>query len=161
AARLGRREQGRARRPVRGPDPPRRRVPRRRHRPRGPRAPMTATDRHPPRLTRRPDKEDLMLPIAKSELVQVLRDRAVLITSLLMPLAASAFFIGCREVFAGIGRRGYVAAGLVFSAAACSLYVATVTTLAGRRQSLFLRRLRSTAAGDAAILTGLVLPVTV
>jgi len=122
---------------------------------------MTATDRHPPRLTRRPDKEDLMLPIAKSELVQVLRDRAVLITSLLMPLAASAFFIGFRDVFAGIGSLGYVAAVLVFTIAAFSLYVTTVTTLAGRRQSLFLKRLRSTAAGDAAILTGLVLPVTV
>jgi ABC-2 type transport system permease protein len=36
-----------------------------------------------------------------------------------------------------------------------------VTTLASRRQNLFLKRLRSTPAGDASILSGLMLPVTV
>jgi ABC-2 type transport system permease protein len=36
-----------------------------------------------------------------------------------------------------------------------------VTTLAARRQTLFLKRLRSTAVADQAILSGLVLPVTV
>src|SRR5690606_10288108 len=38
-------------------------------------------------------------------------------------------------------------------------YATTVTTLAARRQGLFLKQLRSTAASDATILTGLVLPV--
>jgi energy-coupling factor transporter ATP-binding protein EcfA2 len=37
----------------------------------------------------------------------------------------------------------------------------TVTTLAARQQNLLLRRIRSTAAGDATILTGLVHPVSV
>lgn len=101
-----------------------------------------------------------MLPIAHSELVQILRDRAVLVVSLIMPVAASAFFISFRDVFARIGSLGYVAAVLLFTIAAFSLYATTVTTLAGRRQTLFLKRLRSTAAGDAAILSGLVLPVT-
>lgn len=36
-----------------------------------------------------------------------------------------------------------------------------MTTLASRRQNLFLKRLRSTAAGDASILSGLVAPATV
>lgn len=100
-----------------------------------------------------------MFPIAQSELVQLVRNRAVLVTSLLMPVAASIFFIGYRDVFARIGSLGYVAAVLVFTIAAFTLYATTVTTLAGRRQDLFLKRLRSTAAGDAAILSGLVLPV--
>ncbi|MET3975459.1 ABC transporter permease [Cellulosimicrobium sp. TH-20] len=101
-----------------------------------------------------------MLPIARSELVQLVRNRPVLVTSLLMPVAASVFFIGFRDVFARIGSLGYVAAVLVMTIAAFSLYATTVTTLASRRQNLFLKRLRSTAAGDAAILSGLVLPVS-
>lgn len=102
-----------------------------------------------------------MLPIAHSELLQIVRNRAVLINGLLMPLAASAFFIYYRDVFARIGSLGYIAAVVVFTIGAFSLYATTVTTLAARRQNLFLKRLRSTAASDAAILSGLVLPVSV
>lgn len=102
-----------------------------------------------------------MLPIARSELIQLLRNRSVLVTSLIMPMAASAFFINFRDVFAQIGSLGYIAALVVFTIAAFSLYATTVTTVAARRQTLFLKRLRSTAAGDTAILAGLLLPVTV
>lgn len=102
-----------------------------------------------------------MLPIARSELVQVLRNRAVLLSSFLMPVAVSAFFIHQRDAFAEIGSLGYIAAVLVVTVAAFTLYASIVTTLAARRQTLFLKRLRSTAAGDPAILTGLVAPVAV
>ena len=102
-----------------------------------------------------------MFPIAQSELLQLFRNRAVLITSLVMPVAVSVFFISYRDTFSGIGSLGYVAAVLVFTIAAFGLYATTVTTLAARRQNLFLKRLRSTAAGDATILSGLVLPVSV
>lgn len=102
-----------------------------------------------------------MLTIAGSELRQLFRNRAVLITSFLMPVAASAFFIYFRDTFAAIGSLGYIGAVIVFTIGAFTLYAATVTTLAARRQSLFLKRLRSTAAGDPAILGGLMLPVTV
>lgn len=102
-----------------------------------------------------------MLPIARSELVQILRNRSTLITSFVMPVAASSFFVLQRESFEEIGSLGYIGAVIVFTIAAFTLYASTVTTLAARRQSLFLKRLRSTAAGDAAILTGLVLPVVV
>jgi len=100
-----------------------------------------------------------MLPIAYSEFAQIFRNRAVLISNLIMPLAASAFFIYYRDGFAGIGSLGYVAAVLVFTVGAFSLYTTAVTTMAARRQDLFLKRLRSTAAGDPAILSGLTLPV--
>lgn len=102
-----------------------------------------------------------MLTIAHSELIQIFRDRAALVTSLIMPLAASAFFIYYRDGFERIGSLGYIAAVLVFTIAAFSLYATVVTTLAARRQDLFLKRLRSTAATDPAILSGLVLPVSV
>ncbi|WP_394362578.1 ABC transporter permease [Amycolatopsis sp. SB7-3] len=102
-----------------------------------------------------------MLSIARSELIQIFRNRSVLITSFVMPLAISAFFVYQHEVFAEIGSLGYIAAVVMFTVCAFGLYTSAVTTLASRRQNLFLKRLRSTAAGDASILAGLVLPVTV
>jgi ABC-2 type transport system permease protein len=102
-----------------------------------------------------------MLFIAYGELIQIFRNRAVLITSLIMPMAASAYFIYSRGVFERIGSLGYIGAVIVFTIAAFSLYATAVTTLAARRQNLFLKRMRSTAASDPSILTGLVLPVSV
>ena len=102
-----------------------------------------------------------MLTIAYSELIQLFRDRTALLNSLIMPVAASVFFIYNRDLFAGDSGVGLVAVLLVFTIASFSLYSTVVTTLAARRQNLFLKRLRSTAATDPAILSGLVLPVTV
>lgn len=102
-----------------------------------------------------------MLTIARSELAQILRNRAVLITSLLMPLGVGAFFVYSRDTFAELYGLGYIAAVIVFTIGAFSLYATIVTTLAARRQTLFLKRLRSTAATDQAIIAGLLLPVTV
>jgi ABC-2 type transport system permease protein len=100
-----------------------------------------------------------VLTLARSELAQILRNRTVLITSLLMPLGVGAFFVYRRDTFADMYSLGYIAAVIVFTIGAFSLYSTIVTTLAARRQTLFLKRLRSTAAGDRDILSGLVLPV--
>ncbi|MEO3790693.1 ABC transporter permease [Nonomuraea sp. B10E15] len=102
-----------------------------------------------------------MLSIALSELVQIFRNRLVLVTSLVMPVAVSSFFIYRHDVFAALGSLGYIAAVVMFTVGAFGLYATTVTTLAARRQNLFLKRLRSTAAGDTGILSGLLLPITV
>lgn len=100
-----------------------------------------------------------MLPIASSELIQMLRNRSVLITGFIIPLVVSAGLVWQHEAFARIGSLGYVAALIVFNAATFSLYATNVTTLASRRQTLFLKRLRSTSAGDAEILFGLSVPI--
>ncbi|MFC9650783.1 MULTISPECIES: ABC transporter permease [unclassified Streptomyces] len=102
-----------------------------------------------------------MLSIARSELIQIFRNRLVLLNSFLIPIAACAFFVYRHETFAELRSLGYIAAVVVFTVAAFGLYATTVTTLASRRQTLFLKRLRSTPASDAGILSGLVLPVTV
>ena len=102
-----------------------------------------------------------MLPIALSELIQILRNRSVLISGFIIPIVSGAAFVWQHEVFEKIGSLGYVASTVVFTVTAFSLYAAIVTTLASRRQNLFLKRLRSTAASDASILFGLVLPGTV
>jgi ABC-2 type transport system permease protein len=102
-----------------------------------------------------------MLSIALSELIQIFRNRLVLVSSLIVPPAVSTYFVYQHEVFEKLGSLGYIAAVVVFTVGAFSLYTTTVTTLASRRQNLFLKRLRSTAAGDASILSGLVAPATV
>ncbi|MFD4539158.1 ABC transporter permease [Streptomyces bauhiniae] len=102
-----------------------------------------------------------MLSIALSELTQIFRNRTVLLTSFVIPIAPSAFFIYRHGLFADLGSLGYIAAMAIFTVAAFGLYTTAVTTLASRRQTLFLKRLRSTPASDAAILVGLMLPVTV
>lgn len=100
-----------------------------------------------------------MLAIAHSELIQIFRNRLVLVTMLVLPAAFSAFYIYLHDTVPGLDL-GAIAAVLVFLVVALGLYTTTVTTLASRRQTLFLKRLRSTAAGDTGILTGLLLPVT-
>ncbi|SCG76660.1 ABC transporter permease [Micromonospora coxensis] len=102
-----------------------------------------------------------MLSIAASELIQIFRNRLVLITSLIIPVVVSAFFVRQHETYAALGSLGYIAAIVMFTIAAFGLYATAVTTLASRRQNLFLKRLRSTAASDTGILAGLLLPATV
>ena len=100
-----------------------------------------------------------MLEIARSELIQIFRNRLVMVTGLVIPVVVSAFFVYRHELFADGTSLGYIAAIVVFTVMSFGLYTTAVTTLASRRQNLFLKRLRSTAAGDADILIGLVLPV--
>ena len=102
-----------------------------------------------------------MLEIARSEMIQIFRNRLVLVTGLVIPVVVSGYFVHQHEVFSDLGSLGYIAAIVMFSVLAFGLYITAVTTLASRRQNLFLKRLRTTAAGDADILAGLVLPVTV
>ncbi|WP_217428769.1 ABC transporter permease [Micromonospora maritima] len=101
------------------------------------------------------------MSIATGELIQIFRNRLVLITSLIIPVVVSAFFIRQHETYAALGSLGYIAAIVMFTITAFGLYATAVTTLASRRQNLFLKRLRSTAEGDAGILAGLLLPVLV
>ncbi|MFD6679650.1 ABC transporter permease [Micromonospora parva] len=102
-----------------------------------------------------------MLSIASSELIQIFRNRLILITSLIIPVAVSAFFVRQHETYAALASLGYIAAIVTFTVAAFGLYATAVTTLASRRQNLFLKRLRSTAESDPGILAGLLLPVLV
>ncbi|WP_086843637.1 ABC transporter permease [Amycolatopsis kentuckyensis] len=102
-----------------------------------------------------------MLTIARGELIQIFRNRLVLVTALVLPAALSAFFVTKHDVFTEVGSLGYLATLALFLVAGIGLYTTSVTTLAARRQNLFLKRLRSTAAGDTGILAGLLLPITV
>ncbi|MEV4146052.1 ABC transporter permease [Amycolatopsis sp. NPDC049691] len=102
-----------------------------------------------------------MWTIARGELIQLFRNRLVLVTALVLPAGLCAFFIAKHDLFTEAGSLGYIATLALFFVAGIGLYTTSVTTLASRRQNLFLKRLRSTAARDAAILGGLLLPITV
>ncbi|WP_258236839.1 ABC transporter permease [Nocardioides campestrisoli] len=120
---------------------------------------MSTTRLHPVPATTK--GTHAMLDIARSELVQIFRNRLVLVTGLIIPAAAGGYFVYQHETFSELGSPGYIAAIVMFTVMAFGLYTTAVTTLASRRQDLFLKRLRSTAASDQSILAGLVLPVVV
>lgn len=100
-----------------------------------------------------------VLVIAHSQLIQLFRNRLVLVTSFLRPVAACVFFASRHEVFAELGSLGCVAAMVLCTVAAFGVHASTVTTLVCRRQILFLERLRSTPTSDSAVLAFLALPV--
>ncbi|GAA1072058.1 ABC transporter permease [Nocardiopsis metallicus] len=101
-----------------------------------------------------------MLAIARSELIQIFRNRLVLATMIIVPLAGSALYMYLNDRAPGLFDLGAIASVLMFLVVVMALYTTAVTTLASRRQNLFLKRLRSTAVDDVSILTGLLLPVT-
>lgn len=97
-----------------------------------------------------------MIAIATAETRMLLRNRLVAATSILIPIMYAAVLILSRDNYGG---SGVVAGLLVVVVAALGVYITATTTLAARRQNLFLKRLRSTTASDASILTGLLAPV--
>lgn len=97
-----------------------------------------------------------MIAIAQAEARMLLRNRLVAATAILVPVLFAAVLIFTQENFGG---SSIVAALLVIVVAALGVYITATTTLAARRQNLFLKRLRSTTAKDASILTGLLAPV--
>jgi len=56
-----------------------------------------------------------MLDIARSELVQIFRNRLVLVTGLLIPVVVSGLVVYRREEFSDVGSLGYIAALVVFT----------------------------------------------
>jgi len=96
-----------------------------------------------------------MIPIALAELRMLVRNRLVAVIALVMPLGIGAVLAFRSAPGAG----GTVAALQLAITGALGVYVGAATTLASRRQTLFLKRLRSGAVADASIIGGLVLPI--
>ncbi|MBF9337239.1 ABC transporter permease [Microbacterium lacticum] len=99
-----------------------------------------------------------MRAIALSELTQLLRNRLVAATAILVPVFFGGVLIATQDNFGG---SAIVAALISIVVVAMGVYITITTTLASRRQNLFLKRLRSTAASDNAIIAGLVTPLVV
>lgn len=96
-----------------------------------------------------------MLSIALSELRMLLRNRLVAACAILIPLGLGIVVMvqdtsSGTQVFAVLQLTMMIAMGV---------YITATTTLAARRQTLFLKRLRSGAVGDGSIIAGLVGPI--
>jgi ABC-2 type transport system permease protein len=97
-----------------------------------------------------------MNAIAAAELRMLIRNRVVAGGSLLFPLASGLFLYlskGAHE------RGGSVAGVQVVMLAAIGTYVTATTTLASRRQTLYLKRMRGGTVSDRSIIAGLVSPL--
>lgn len=95
------------------------------------------------------------LAIALAELRMLVRNRTVALCALLLPLGFGAL----TYAFDSYGTAGMLAGVQIIGMVGLGVYVTATTTLAARRQSLYLKRLRSGSVGDAGIIAGLVLPV--
>lgn len=85
----------------------------------------------------------------------LVRNRLVAACAILIPLALGAYF-----VYSGNDGGSAVSAVLVIMIMiSMGVYVTATTTLAARRQTLFLKRLRSGAVSDGAIIGGLIAPI--
>lgn len=97
-----------------------------------------------------------MIAIATAELTMLIRNRLVAASAILIPLLFGAYLV-FNPV--GGGGAGTVAVLQIMVMCAMGVYVTATTTLAARRQTLLLKRLRSGATPDAAIIAGLTLPL--
>jgi len=98
-----------------------------------------------------------MFSIAAAELKMLVRNRLVAICAILMPLGLGLVFLtrGSAEAAPTL------AAIQIMAMVSLGVYITATTTLAARRQNLFLKRLRSGAVSDGSIITGLVAPIAV
>lgn len=97
-----------------------------------------------------------MFAIARAELRMLIRNRLVAACAILIPLGLAAVFL-----FQGNNAPsgGFTAVLQVMVMVSMGVYVTATTTLAARRQTLFLKRLRSGASSDSTIIAGLVSPI--
>jgi ABC-2 type transport system permease protein len=94
--------------------------------------------------------------IAAAELKMLARNRVVALGALLFPLVFGGFLYLTRDTH----RAGGNLAGVqMVVMVAMGTYVTATTTLASRRQTLYLKRLRGAAVSDRAIIVGLLAPL--
>lgn len=99
----------------------------------------------------------MIAALGVAELKLLLRNRTAASLAVLMPLVAGLFF----ALQMGGENRSWpavIALQLLF-AFGFTVYVTVTTALTARRQDLYLKRLRTGAASDVVVLTGVLLPV--
>lgn len=100
-----------------------------------------------------------MLTIARSEFLQIFRNRMVFFSATVIPVGLSLLFIAQHDTFSQLPTgMGLLAGAFMMILISMGFYSTAVTTLSARRQTLFLKRLRSTAVSDSAALAGILGP---
>jgi ABC-2 type transport system permease protein len=92
-----------------------------------------------------------------AELRMLLRNRLVAACAILIPLALGVLLI--FQAPEGGGAAAVIATLQILIMIAMGVYVTATTTLAARRQTLMLKRLRSGSMSDLRIVTGLLVPI--
>lgn len=98
-----------------------------------------------------------MSTLVLAELRMLLRNRLVAACAILIPLGFGALLIFTRP--GGDGGAAVIATLQILIMVAMGVYVTATTTLAARRQTLMLKRMRSGAMSDLSIVTGLLVPI--
>lgn len=121
---------------------------------------MTTTQVHSPgRATgerNRPGLLDGAWHVAAAELRMLYRNLMVATAAFLVPALFAVVLITVKKVLDG---PGMLAGMQAICIAALGSYVTVCTTMAARRQNLYLKRLRSTTLSDVGIVLGLSVPV--
>ncbi|KQO02824.1 hypothetical protein ASF21_00175 [Arthrobacter sp. Leaf234] len=115
-----------------------------------------------PASTRGPSAAQRVLAIALMELRIIVRNKTVLTGAVIMPvgMAVYLYFIGADQLAEPSGAA--VLGGLTLMLVALlGVYLTATTTLATRRQELFLKRLRSGESSDTVIWLGMLTPIVV
>lgn len=114
----------------------------------------------PTTVRRGPSAANRVTAIALSELRIIFRNKTVLTGALLMPLAMAGyvFFVG-EDQMAGATGTAIMGGLTLMIVALLGAYLTATTTLATRREELFLKRLRSGESSDTVIWLGMLAPI--
>jgi ABC-2 type transport system permease protein len=94
------------------------------------------------------------LTLAVAETRLILRNRTVLVTAAILPIAM-AFFMSQSDLGALTGSGGALAAAQIAMLLIFGVFMTSTMTLAARRQQRYLKRLRSSPASTMSIVAGL------
>ncbi|GAA2331402.1 ABC transporter permease [Saccharopolyspora halophila] len=103
----------------------------------------------------------MVLALAQAELKLLLRNTAVAISALLLPIGVGVFATFNLPDDAGPSAWSMVISIQLLMVLGFTVYFTTTAALAARREDHYLKRLRSGEASDAAILAGLLAPAVV
>ncbi|MHA7190018.1 hypothetical protein ACX80N_06955 [Arthrobacter sp. MDT2-16] len=121
---------------------------------------MTTLTKTPSDALHGPSSASRILAIALMELRIIFRNKTVLTGAVLMPVAMAVYmyYVGADQMTGPSGVAVLVGLTLMV-VALLGVYLTATTTLATRRQELFLKRLRSGESSDTVIWLGMLTPI--
>ncbi|MBG6226513.1 ABC-2 type transport system permease protein [Arthrobacter sp. CAN_A2] len=121
---------------------------------------MTTLAEIPPTTIHSPSAASRITSIALMELRIIFRNKTVLLGAVLMPIAMAVYFyyFGAEQMVDPESTA--IMAGLtLMTVALLGVYLTATTTMATRREELFLKRLRSGESSDTVIWLGMLAPI--
>lgn len=98
------------------------------------------------------------IALARAELVMLARNRAAVVTALLVPLAGGLWMVSGSPADSPIGSVGGIAAVQLLGVVGLAVATTATTTLVARRQQRVLQRWRTAGAATSSVLAGTLAP---